>query len=331
MTLNFLEFRCKIFGSVTRGTLRFWAGAVVLVALAGIMLTNVWARSGTDADGLPVALEIARNVEFVNRFRTVRNITYGTGKARLVLIDRAPGKSPMVNTLQRYRNNDYGPGSVAAKDLVIFRGGKLRSTGILITDYVDPDRSSSYSMWLPSLRKIRRFAEPDPADTWGGSNFTYGDIYLRRARDEQHELLGIERFPDCLGAMAVPEEQKTRVMAWLPARRCGLSERETFKLKSSLKRPDSEYEYRIVWVDRETFADYRSVFYKDGRPLKHIDKDWRSMGLTDTKAQYWVYWYALTYADGHEGMAFINPHAVVWNTAIDPKLWTERTLRRIKR
>ena len=111
----------------------------------------------------PSAAEIALQVEYVNHFRAVRNLTYGTGKTRMVLLDRAAGQTPKVNTLQRYRNTDYQEGEVAAKDLVIFRSGKMRGTGILVTDYRDPDRGSSYSIWLPSLRKIRRFAEPNPA------------------------------------------------------------------------------------------------------------------------------------------------------------------------
>ena len=181
----------------------------------------------------PTAVEIALQVEYVNHFRAVRNLTYGTEKTRMVLLDRAAGQTPKVNTLQRFRNTDYQEGEVAAKDLVIFRSGKLRGTGILVTDYRDPDRGSSYSIWLPSLRKIRRFAEPNPADKWGGSNFTYGDIYLRRAQDEEHELMGSERFPDCLGVMELPESQRDRHTRWLPQRNCAIKGRETFKQTSS--------------------------------------------------------------------------------------------------
>jgi hypothetical protein len=181
------------------------------------------------------------------------------------------------------------------------------------------------------MRKIRRFAEPDPADSWGGSNFTYGDIYLRRARDEHHELLGLEPFPGCLGVMEIPPEQAGRQLDWLPSGRCEVAGRETFKLKSRPRVFNPDYDHRIVWIDRETFADYRSEFFKDEKPWKRIDKDWRTLGLEDPRAQLWVYWYALTHVDGHEGMAFINPAAVAWNTELDPRLFTESRLRRIKR
>ena len=67
-----------------------------------------------------------------------------------------------------------------------------------MTRPVDDRKSQSYSIWLPSLRKIRRHAEPAQNDAWGGSPFTYGDIYLRKPKHETHELIGEERFPKCL-------------------------------------------------------------------------------------------------------------------------------------
>ena len=281
---------------------------------------------------LPSAAEIAQQVEYVNRFRTIRNLTYGTGKHRLVVIDRPAGQKPKINTLQRNRNNDYPKGGeVAAKDLAVFRSGKLRGTGILMTDYRDAERGSSYSIWLPSLRKIRRFAEPDPTDSWSGSNFTYGDIYLRRARDEEHELLGTERFPDCLGVMKLTESERDKHTRWLPESNCDIKGRETFKLKSHPKTPNDDYDHRIVWVDRKTFADYRSEFFRNGELVKRIEKDWRSMGLEDPRAQYWVYWYAQTISTGQEGMACIDPSGIAWNSELKPGLWKESTLRRIRR
>ena len=279
----------------------------------------------------PTAVEIARNVEQVNRFRSVRDLSYGTGKQRMVVVDRPPGQGIRVNTLQRYRNNDYAGGEVAARDLVIFRGGKLRGTGILVSDHMDPQRSSSYVIWMPSIRKLRRFAEPKQADTWSGSNFTYGDIYLRQAADETHRLLGIEPFPGCVEAMQIPQQQLGRHTRGAPEANCDLQGRETYRLESRPLDPDAGYDYRHTWVDPDSFADYRSDFFLDGKPLRSLYKDWRSMELTDPRAQYWAHWYVLSHNDGHEGMAFIDPAAVSWNDALEPKLWSEGALRRIKR
>lgn len=279
----------------------------------------------------PTADEIARQVDHVNRFNAVRNITYGIeGRAALVLDLSADG-SLRSTSFERRRRNDFPDGQVAAKDLVIFRSGNLRGTGILVTDYTDQDKGRAYAVWLPSLRKVRRFTEPDPADTWGNSNFTYGDIYTRRPRDETHELLGRQIFNDCLGAMQLPSDPKIPVTSGIPTSDCSMKGKDVFRLRSRPKRADPEYDERIVFVDAETFADYRSVYYRGGEVIKTIDKSWRSMGITDPRAQYWLYWYANSKSTGQQGMAFVDSQAVSWNDDLDADLWSERTLSQIRR
>ena len=279
----------------------------------------------------PGADAVAREIEFVNHFAAVRNIHYGTPQAPVVVFDRSADGQTRVNTFERWRRNDHGDGPVGASDLAIFRSGKLRGTGILVTEPRDPTRSRDYRLWLPSLRKVRRFAEPDPADNWGGSNFSYGDIYVRRPHDEQHRLLGRETFDDCLGVVQLPPTERDRHTAAIPGADCSARGRAVFRLQSRPYRNDLGYDERISWVDVETFADYRALYYRDGQPVKVIDKAWRSMQLDDPRAQYWVYCYARSFADDRQGMAFVAPDAVQWNTALDPDLWSEQTLRRIRR
>ena len=279
----------------------------------------------------PNGAEIAHEVDFVNRFGALANVSYGAGGQPVVLVDLAASGRLVANTFQRWRRNDYPEGAIAARDLVIFRSGKLRGTGILVTDFSDPTRDRAYAVWLPSLRKIRRFAEPDPADGWGNSNFSFGDIYIRRARDERHELLGRETFAGCLGVLALREEQRGRLTQWMPEADCSVQGRPVYRLRSRPLDADPGYDERIVWVDQETFADYRAVYYRDGEVQKVIDKSWRGMKLADPRAQYWRYWYAHTPATGQQGLAFVAPRGVSWNDDLEPDLWSERTLRRTRR
>lgn len=282
-------------------------------------------------DTTPDGEEIAQQVYFVNHFFGVNNIQYGTKKNPLVLINRAVNSKPLIFTMERHLNNDYSDTDIRAMDLVIFRSGKLRGTGILVEDYVDPKRSLSFKLWLPALRKIRRHAEPDHGDMWGGSVFTFGDIYLRRPRHETHELLGTENFKGCFGTLENTTNIKTRYFNTLPEASCIADGKPVYKVKSSTLFNDWWYDYRLVWVDTKTFADYRSDYYKNGKWVKRIDKDWRSMDLQDPRNQYWLYWYGRKISSGLEAQAFINRDVIRWNQGIKPGLWSEQTLRKITR
>ena len=281
--------------------------------------------------GPPDGAAIAREVDFVNRFGALANLSYGTDGRPVVLLDLAASGRLVTNTFERWRRNDYPEGAIAARDLVIFLSGKLRGTGILVTDFSDPGRDRAYAVWLPSLRKIRRFAEPDPADGWGNSNFSFGDIYVRRAQDERHELLGRETFTGCLGVLELREAQRGRFTRWMPQADCSVQGRPVYRLRSRPLDVDQGYDERIVWVDQETFTDYRSVYYRDGEVEKVIDKSWRATGLPDPRAQYWRYWYVHTPTTGQQGLAFVAPDGVSWNDDLPPDLWSEQTLRRMRR
>jgi hypothetical protein len=281
-------------------------------------------------NGTPDADEIARQIYFVNHFYALKNygITEKDG-AITVLINQSQGDSPTTVTIERFLNNDYPAGdSINAMDLAIFRSGKLRGTGMLITDFADDNKSQSYSIWLPALRKIRRFAEPAHDDAWGGTDFTFGDVALRKPKDETHELLGVTTFNDCLGA--IPNIQ-VRYLPDPPKASCDHKGKEVYQLKSTTKRQNWWYDYRISYVDTKTFADFRTEYFKGGEKIKIIDRDWESLGQADARAQSWKYWYGKTFASGHETWAVIPKQVVEFNQSWDADMWSEKTLRRIKR
>ena len=304
-------------------------GRVVVVVLLLSVLPGSASADGSDQT--PGGEELARYVDFVNRFGAVANVSYGSRQKPVVVVDRSPGGRMLVNTLQRWRRNDYPEGRIAARDLAIFGSGKLKGTGILATDYADPAEGRTYLMWLPSLRKIRRVSEPDPRESWSGSNFTFGDIYTRRPEDERFEILGREVFDDCLGVIEPTSLPTHRHIKAPPQADCAVKGRPVYRVSVTPVGRELGYDRRIIWVDTETYADYRSEYYLDGSLLKTIDKSWYGMGLGDPRAQYWLYWYARTHASGQEGMAYASRDVVEWNSDLDPNLWSERTLRRIKR
>ena len=307
------------------------------LALTGIAaaIAPMIATAGVPKDlpmpsGSPTAEQIADQVYYVNHFYAVKN--YGIDKKDdtvTVLISKSADGDVTTNTLTRFLNNDYPSGDeVNAKDLAIFHSGKLRGTGMLIIDYSDDNKSQSYSIWLPALRKIRRFAQPSHDDAWGGSDFTFGDVTLRKPFHETHELMGKETFNDCLGAI---EGIQVKYLPEPPKAACEHKGKEVYKMKSTTKFQNWWYDYRISYVDTKTFADYRSEYFKGDEKVKVIDRDWKSLNQSDPRAQSWGYWYGKNLQTNHETWAVIPQEVVQINADLDEGLWSESTLRKIKR
>ena len=301
------------------------------------LLSPALALAGVPKDlpypsGQPTATDIIDQVYFVNHFYAYNNFAIvEDGRDITVLISKAEGRAPTTNTLERYLNNATDDDNVKAMDLAIFRSGKLRGTGMLITDYVDDAKSQSYMIWLPALRKIRRFAQPAHDDSWGGTDFTFGDVVLRKPFHEDHELLGTETFNDCLGAIEIAENERNRWMSNLPEASCNPKGKEVYKVKSTTKFENWWYDYRVSYVDTQTFADYRTEYFKGDTKVKVMDRDWRSQGMADPRALAWGYWYGKTFETNHETWAVIPESSIRINGDYDKNLWSERTLRRIKR
>ncbi len=307
-------------------------------ALAALSFAPVSLLAGVSKDlplpsTTPDANAIMDQVYYVNHFYALKNFGIKKkGRNITVIISRSEGEAPTTLTVERYLNNEYDDGEVASKDIAIFRSGKLKGTGMLITDFVDDAKSQSYAIWLPALRKIRRFAEPAHDDAWGGTDFTFGDVMLRKPSHETHKLLGTETFSGCLGAMDVPADQRNKYMKKLPEGSCTPKGKEVFKVESTPKRDNWWYDTRVSYIDSKTFADYRTDYFKGGEKIKTIDRDWISFGGDDPRSQYWGYWYGKTHSTGHETWAVIPKSVVTHNDKkLKSNLWTERTLRKIKR
>ena len=306
-----------------------------LLALSSNVAQSEVTRSLPLPSGTPSANEIIDQVYYVNHFYGFDNYGIGKeGKNITVLINKSAGEKPTTITVERYMNNNYEQdSSIKARDLAIFRSGKLRGTGMLITEFDDDSKSQSYAIWIPSLRKIRRFAEPAHDDAWGGTDFTFGDVALRKPQNETHELLGTDTFSGCLGSVELADDEKNKYTRDLPKASCEADGKPVYKVKSTTKFENWWYDSRISYIDTQSFADYRTEFFKDGKQIKVLDRDWRpAAGASDPRQIVWGYWYGKTAATGHETWAVIPPEVVSYNdTKKKDNLWSEKTLRKIRR
>jgi hypothetical protein len=286
-------------------------------------------------DGQPEADEIARQVYFVNHFYAVKNVSFERkGKNHIaVLVKRPQGGRASTDSFRRFLNNAYKEGEIKARDMVLFHSGSLMGSGILVTDYFDDGKPQSYSVWLPETRKLNVFSEPAHDTAWSDSDFTYGDVYLRKPEHENHELLGTTTLDDCLGAMKLSEREASKTyLNQLPGPQCEHKGKAVYQLKSTTKFENWWYDHRISLVDTRTFADYRTDYYRNGKLVKRIDRDWTAMpGVADPRAQFWRYWYGTTQDTGHETMVNVPEKMVTWNGDMENAFWSEETLKALRK
>ena len=85
-------------------------------------------------------------------------------------------------------------------------------------------------------------------------------------------------------------------------------------------------------MDKNTFSDYTTLFYKDGEIVKLIDRDWQVMGMPDVRAQFWKYWYAYDFTDDSESLILFSPQGVQFESQMKAeKFWSELTITKSKR
>lgn len=303
---------------------------VVVVALVGWCsalradVTPQWPYS-KPGDGLAVM----QQVYFVNRHFAFDNLQIGSRHHPVRMILRHAERLSTGNTLMRSLNNRPSKATVRFQDKVVFPTGKVRGTAILVIGY--HDRPASYSIWLPALRKVRRVSEPAHDDRWGGSPLTYGDIYFRKPGHEEHEILKERLFEGCLDVLEVPADAPVQKLGQLPQRDCTVDGTPVYVVRSTTRFDNWWYDYRLVYVDQVSFADYRSDYFKDGKPVKRIDKAWHELADSDPRAVMWRYWYARDMLTGQEGFGYVPSEGVLWNQQVKASQWTERALRKTKR
>ena len=313
---------------------------IFLIKCSALMLLAISsANSAVDRslpfpEGEPTAESVAKQVYFVNHFYAYSNFSFGAEKSRkkkAILINLSADGHDSTLTLERHLNNDYSDDAIRSRELFIFNSGKLRGTSLLFTDYVDPDKNSSYAVWMPATRKVARFSEPALDGSWGDSVFTFGDMALRKPEHDSHELLGKKKMRGCLGVIASFEGKKTRYAHNLPKRSCRHINKQVYGLKSTTKFPDWWYDYRISMVDTKTYADYRTIYYKDDEIIKIIDKDWIVMDKEtesdDPRSLFWEYWYGVDLRTGQQSWTFVPQHIADFNRDVPNSFWTVRTLR----
>ncbi len=203
----------------------------------------LWLSTGLAAIGsLPAAaagqsaeergLAIAKEAE-----RRARG--YGDYSAQLTMVLRSrDGKEHRremrIQTLEVENDGD--------KTLLIFDSPRdLRGTVLLTHSH--PDQSDDQWLYLPALKRVKRVAAGNQADSFMGSEFAYEDISSQEVRKFTHRLLREEL---------------------LDGEDCFVIERRPVDSNSGYRR-------QMVWLDKTDYRPLRiDYFDRDDKPLKSL-------------------------------------------------------------
>ncbi|RLA60481.1 MAG: outer membrane lipoprotein-sorting protein [Epsilonproteobacteria bacterium] len=297
---------------------------VILISIV-ILNTNIFAIS---------AKEIAQKSYNVNHTLYVDNVMIKKKKRKSILtISRMPGKKARVTAIERFLLNEHKNDVVESKDLVLIRSGKLKGLGVLMTSYLDPKRSHEYLMWIPALRKVRRMAEPKDAGLGTGDIAFLEDAKLRRFDEESYQLIETKKMDLALEMMSFKKGEFAKYSKYIPRKKTiYIRNKKIHILKSTYKSKHHWYDYRISYIDSESFTDYVTKYYKNAKEIKKVYRHWTTLGnLSDPKAKIWYYWYSKDSKTGYEMLNYIPPSLIKVNQKIPKSFWSVRTLEKIKR
>lgn len=276
----------------------------------------------------PSAEEIAQQNQFVDKFYGFSRMPVANQPGGRAILIKGKVGGPLSRVLvERYINTNTDD-PVEFKELGSFLSGPYNSMTFLITHFSD-GRNPMFQVWRPDLRKVRRIPPPLLDDRLAGSDFSWGEMVLQRPEFEKHEVVKQTIFNRCLGSMQTPVQQKW--MAKLPQGSCHQKNRPVYVLKSTpIVDSIKEYDYRIRFIDRDTFADYRTEYYKDGQLVRFVDKSWGPMGMEDPRIQAWSYMYGKDLVNDHESL-FVQLDRNTTMTPRDSNFWSGSTLRFLNR
>src|SRR3989337_1821373 len=144
-------------------------------------------------------------------------------KARVVMKLINKDGQERLRELTMLRKNIAGPGGEQKYFMVFFQPADVRAMAFMIHKY--PAKDDDRWLFVPAINMVKRIAAQDKRSSFVGSDFTYEDVSGRDIEDDTH---------------AVEREDR-------------IGNRDCIVVKSTPKRTDTDFGYKLTWVDKENF------------------------------------------------------------------------------
>jgi len=223
-----------------------------------------------------------------------------------VLIHRVGRKTSRLYFEQYQINTDK------EKHIFVYHSGKYKNIKILIEL---GNRDTEVNIWLPQLRKTRRFYTFKKSDSWNGSNFTYGDILLISPDDEIHEMIGIDSI----------NINQAKLESFKVENHWKSQKKSIIKIKSTPKFPTLNYDYRVSYIDKDYFFDYNITYFKKDVAIKLVEKAWHK---EKDGVSLLGYWYAKNLISNTESLIYIPKSSSFYNIKLSKEFFSRYKLNR---
>ncbi len=145
-----------------------------------------------------------------------------------------------LRELTMLRKNLGPPGGMQKYFIYFHRPADVKGMTFMVFKY--PRRDDDRWLFIPALNMVRRIAARDKTSSFVGSDFTYEDVSGRDLGEDDHELLREETIDGT----------------------------ECFVVKSTPKKADVNYSYKLSWIDRKTFLPLKEEYYDLGGALFRV-------------------------------------------------------------
>ncbi len=152
-------------------------------------------------------------------------------KSRVMMKLISKGGQERVRELTMLRKNYGVSGGEQKYFMYFFQPADVKDMTFMVYKY--PAKDDDRWLFVPAINMVRRIAAQDKSSSFVGSDFTYEDVSGRDVEDDTHEIMKEEK----LGA------------------------NDCFVIKSTPKKADVDYSYKLSWIDKGNFLPLKDEYY----------------------------------------------------------------------
>jgi hypothetical protein len=161
-------------------------------------------------------------------------------KARVLMKLVSKGGQERIREMAMLRKN-YGDVGGEQKYFMYFhQPADVKDMTFMVYKY--PGKDADRWLFVPAVNMVRRIAAKDKQSSFVGSDFTYEDVSGRNLEDDTHALVKEEK----IGA------------------------RDCLVVKSTPKKADVDYTYKLSWIDKATFLPVKEEYYDRRGELSRV-------------------------------------------------------------